>query len=520
MPSIFPINYDRDANPMMTLTVDGFTPTTSRARQFLASSDKKLLIGGAWHSAADGASFDAIDPASGKRLAQLARGGKVDIDRAVAAARDAFENGPWRSLTPAARGKLLLRLADLMEAEIDALAEIETLDQGKPLFVGRWAEIPGAIEQFRFFAGQASRIEGHTITPSITYQPPGKQLFAYTTKEPIGVVGAIVPWNSPLVLTAMKLAPALAAGCTIVLKPAEDTSLSALLLGEMFEAAGFPPGVLNIVTGLGAEAGRALAAHPDVDKIAFTGSTATGRDIIDAAKGNLKQVSLELGGKSPVIVMDDADLSLAVPGAANAIFFNGGQVCVAGSRLYAQSKIYDRLIEGIAAAAQKITLGHGLDPATQMGPLVSARHAERVAGFIARGRESGASLVTGGERMGPIDSFIQPTILAEVSDHMEVVREEIFGPVLVVQRFDDPADVITRANDSSYGLAASVWTESLSTAHRLAGALRVGTVWINAHSFYDATLPIGGVKQSGWGRDSGQGAVDNYLSLKTICAVL
>lgn len=501
-------------------TILGAAPAnTNGARAMLVNpADKSMLIGNAWVAAENGAVVESIDPASGQVIGQFPDASAADVDRAVAAARAAFP--AWSRSTPASRAAILWRIADLIEANIDELAEMETLDQGKPLYVARWAEIPGAVAQFRFFAGQAMAIEGRTITPSITYQPEGKQVHAWLLREPVGVVAAIVPWNSPLVLTAMKLAPALAAGCTLVLKPAEDTSLTAIRLGELMLEAGLPAGVLNIVTGRGAVSGAALASHKGVDKVAFTGSTATGRAILDASKGNLKRVTLELGGKSPMIVLPDADLAAAIPGVANAIFFNGGQVCIAGSRAYVHSSIYDKVLEGVTAYAAGLQLGHGLNPATQMGPLVSARQAERVAGFVGGARTAGAAILTGGARSGDIGTFIAPTVIADVSPDMEIVREEVFGPVLVVQRFDDVSAVVDAANDSVYGLAASVWTESLSNAHRLARDIQAGTVWINSHAMYDPSLPIGGVKQSGYGRDSGIAAMDNYLDWKTVCAVL
>jgi phenylacetaldehyde dehydrogenase len=502
----------------MDLSQTSFEPGAA-AKAFLARGGNRLLIGGEWVPGQSGQTLDTLDPATGKALTQIVRGSAADVDKAVAAARAAFDGGAWPALMPVERSRLLWKMADLIEQNIDELSELETLDQGKPLFVGRWAEIPGAVNQFRFFAGQAMTIEGSTITPSINYQPAGKSVTAWTLREPVGVVAAIVPWNSPIVLAAMKLAPALAAGCTVVLKPAEDTSLTALRLGELFIEAGFPPGVVNIVTGLGPEVGGPLSAHPGVDKVTFTGSTQTGRTVLEAAKGNLKRVTLELGGKSPAIIMPDADLDLAIPGAANGIFFNAGQVCVAGSRLYAHRSVYDKVVEGVAAYAQGLKLGHGLDPSTQMGPVVSQKQAERIAGFVSGAKTQGASVVTGGERSGAAGTFISPTVVAGVHGQMEIVREEVFGPVVVVQAFDDVDEVIAAANDTVYGLAASVWTESLSNAHGLSRRLRAGTVWINCHLMYDASLPIGGVKQSGWGRESGQVAMENYLDWKTVCAV-
>ena len=489
------------------------------AAKFLARGAHQNFISGKWTPSAGGNNFDTLDPATGKTIGTLARSDAQDVDAAVAAAREAFDTGAWPRMTPMERSQILWKIADLIEANIDELAELETMDQGKALYVGRWAEIPGAVAQFRYFAGMATKIEGSTIPNSINYQPEGKEVFSYTLKQPVGVVGAIVPWNSPLVLTAMKLAPALAAGCTIVLKPSEDTSLTAIRLAELMAEAGLPDGAINLITGYGAEAGAALANHRDVNKIAFTGSTATGRAILDAAKGNLKRVTLELGGKSPVIIMPDADLDAAIPGAANAIFFNGGQVCIAGSRLYVHDDVFDNVIEGVAEYAKTIKLGHGLNPDTQMGALISKQHAAKVADYIDGARKDGASLLTGGNAVGDNGSFIEPTVVTDVRPDMAISREEIFGPVLVASRFADTDEVMALANDSDYGLAAGIWTESLSDATRMANRLQAGTVWINSHAMYDASLPIGGIKQSGWGRDSGQAALENYLELKTVCAI-
>ncbi|WP_420714897.1 aldehyde dehydrogenase family protein [Roseateles sp. SL47] len=487
---------------------------------FLDQGDRPMLVGGAWVAGGAERWMEARDPATGERLARFPDSDTSDVDRAVSAARAAFEAGVWPAMTPSQRGRILWRVAELIEAHLEELAELETLDQGKPLWVGKFAEIPGAVEQFRFFAGQASRIEGHTVPTSINYQPPGKEVFAYTVKQPVGVVAAIVPWNSPLVLTAMKLAPALAAGCTVVLKPAEDTSLTALRLGELMVEAGLPPGVLNIVTGRGDVVGAALAAHPDVDKLSFTGSTQVGRSVLAAAAGNLKKVTLELGGKSPVIVLADADLDAAIAGAANAIFFNSGQVCVAGSRLYVHRDVYTQVVAGIAEVARGLKLGHGLDGATQIGPLVSRKQADRVAAYIRQAEAQGARVVAGGRQLGPQGTFIEPTVLVDVRPDMACVREEIFGPVVVVSPIDSLDEALALANDTDYGLAASVWTRDLSSGHRAAARLKAGTVWLNTHLMFDASLPIGGMKQSGWGRESGQGAVENFLELKTVCAVL
>lgn len=504
----------------MTLHVTALTAQNADAKRFLGRFHHRMLIGADWADAASEHVMQAIDPATGAILGTFPEAGSIDVERAVAAARQSFDAALWRGMTPAARGKILWRIGELIDAHIEELAELETLDQGKPIGIARYAEIPGAAEQFRYFSGQTTRLEGQTIPTSINYQPAGKQLFAYTQKEPVGVVAAIVPWNSPLIMAAMKLAPALAAGCSVILKPAEDTTLTALRLGELLLEAGVPPGVVNIVTGTGEGVGAALAAHPQVDKVAFTGSTEVGRLILAAAGANLKKVTLELGGKSPAIVMPDAELALAIPGVANSIFFNSGQVCVAGSRLYVHRKVFDEVVNGVATVAKSLALGHGLDPRTQIGPLVSRRQANRVSSYIKGGLAEGARSLTGGGQLGDHQTFLEPTVLVDVRPEMRCVREEIFGPVVVATPFDSLEEVIAHANDSIYGLAASVWTQDLSHAHRMASLLKAGTVWLNCHLMYDASLPIGGMKQSGWGRESGQQAVDNYLETKTVCAVI
>ncbi|MCX5516286.1 betaine-aldehyde dehydrogenase [Kaistia algarum] len=504
----------------MTLHIAPVAPKTESARAFLATGPKRLLIDGEWILPASGRHFASIDPATGATLAMIGEGDAADVDAAVASARRAFTSDAWRGMTPTNRGRLLGKIADLIEAHADELSEIETLDQGKSLKTARFGEIPGAIAQFRYYAGFANKILGETIPTSIGYQPPGKKIFAYTTREPVGVVAAITPWNSPLLMASMKLAPALAAGCTVILKPAEDTSLTALRLGELMIEAGLPKGVVNIVTGYGRTVGAALAAHDGVDKIGFTGSTATGKALLGAAQGNLKRLTLELGGKSPAIVLADADLKLAVPGVARGIFANGGQVCVAGSRVYAHRSIYDALVEGLASEATKLKLGHGLAPDTDLGPLVSRRQADRVASYVEGGRADGAEIVAGGRQDGEFGTFFEPTIVTNTRPDMALMREEIFGPVVAVTPFDETDEVLALANDSRYGLAASLWTESLSSAHRMAAEIRAGTVWINCHSYFSPELPKGGHKESGWGYENGAQGLENYLETKTVCAVI
>jgi phenylacetaldehyde dehydrogenase len=487
-----------------------------RSVQDFLSRPRKLLIGGQWVGARSGKTFETYNPATGEVLAQVAEGDRDEIDQAVAAARKAFETGAWPKMAPAERGRLLWKLADLIEQNLDELAELETLDNGKPLLFARMLDVPSAAGFFRYMAGWATKVEGNTIPMSGSQ---GKY-FAYTLREPVGVVGQIIPWNFPLVMASWKLAPALAVGCTCVLKPAEQTPLTALRLGELIQEAGFPDGVVNIVPGFGETAGAALAAHPDVDKIAFTGSTAVGKLIAIAATGNLKKVSLELGGKSPNVVFADADLKAAIPGSASAIFFNQGQVCTAGSRLFIHKTIFDRVVEGVAGETKKFKVGPGINPSTNLGPLVSEEQLSRVCGFLEVGAKEGAKTVVGGKRIGDTGYFVEPTVLVDVKPEMKVVREEIFGPVVTAIPFSEPEEVISFANDTVYGLAAAVWTSDISKAHRMAAKLRAGTVWINCYNIFDPALPFGGYKQSGWGREMGHAALELYTESKSVCAQL
>src|SRR5438270_1133023 len=406
------------------------------------SQRKKLFINGKWQDAASGKTFATLDPSNGETLAQVAEGNRDDIEAAVKAARRAFDNGPWRKMTPSERGRLIWKLGDLIEKYGEDLAVLESLDNGKPLKIARAADIPLAADLFRYMAGWATKIEGSTIPISVPYTP-GARYLAYTLREPIGVVGQIIPWNFPLLMAVWKLGRGLVAGCTVILKPAEQTPLSCLRLGELMMEAGFPDGVVNIVPGYGETAGAALAAHPDVDKIAFTGSTEVGKLIVHAAAGNLKQVSLELGGNSPNVVYKDADLDTAIPGAASAIFFNHGQCCCAGSRLYVEKPVFDQVVEGVADHAKKINVGSGLDPETSMGPLVSEEQLNRVCGYLEAGFSEGAKAIAGGRKAGDKGYFVEPTVLVNTRENMKVVQEEIFGPVVTAMPFDDPEEILT-----------------------------------------------------------------------------
>ena len=469
----------------------------------------KLFINGRWVDSVSGKTFDTLNPATEKVITSVAEGDSADIDLAVAAAREAFENGPWKKTDARDRGRILLKIAGLIERNKDELALLDTLDNGKPINETTKADIPLVIDCFLYYAGWADKIHGETI-------PVRGDFFNYTLREPVGVVGQIIPWNFPLLMAAWKIAPALACGNTIVLKPAEQTPLSALRLGEICQEAGLPDGVLNIVTGYGPTAGAALAEHMDVDKIAFTGGSATGRIIMQAASKNLKRISLELGGKSPNIVFADSDVDSAVDGAMTGIFFNQGEVCCAGSRLFIEKSIHEEFIDKLSNKAANMRVGNPEDTGTQMGAQVSKEQFDKILGYIETGKQEGAKLVTGGERCGERGYFIKPTIFDAVDNNMRIAKEEIFGPVVSAITFDDVSEVVKQGNLSIYGLAAAVWTKDIKKAHRLARDLKAGTIWINTYNAFDAASPFGGFKQSGFGRELGVHALELYTHVKSV----
>jgi len=469
----------------------------------------RLFIGGEWQDAESGKTFEVIDPARAEVVTEVAEADAADIDRAVRAAREAFE-GDWRKTTPRQRGRLLWKLAERLEERKDEIALVETLNNGKPLFESG-IDVAMTIQTFEYYAGWATKIEGETIPVSVPFQ------FNYTLREPIGVVGAIVPWNFPLNLASWKVAPALAAGCTVVLKPATETPLTALLLADAAAEVGFPPGVLNVVPGQGRTAGEALVAHPGVDKIAFTGSTAVGQHIARVAVDTVKRVSLELGGKSPNIVFADADLPVAAKGALNGIFYGKGEVCAAGSRLLVEESAHEQLVGMVAEGADGMKVGDPLEKGTRIGAVVSEQQMETVLGYIRKGVEEGARVVAGGGRADIEPGyFVKPTVFDDVTSDMTIAREEIFGPVLATLTFDGVEEAIELANDSMYGLAAAVWTSDVKKAHYVASRLKAGTVWINTYNLYDPASPFGGYKESGYGRDLGRHALEGYTQVKSV----
>ncbi|WP_151719470.1 aldehyde dehydrogenase family protein [Gemmobacter serpentinus] len=483
----------------------------AEAAAFLQSKHQ-MLIGGKWVDGQSGKTFDVFDPANGRKITSVPEADKSDVDRAVAAARQAFDHGPWTKMTPTERSVLIWRLADLLDKYGDELAQIESVDNGKPVRDARAVDVGFGIDLLRYMAGWCTKITGDVIPMSV----PG-EWHAYTLREPVGVCAQIVPWNFPLLMSIWKIAPAFAAGCTVVLKPAEQTPLTALRLGQIIQEAGFPDGVFNVVTGDG-RTGAALVEHPDVDKVAFTGSTEVGKLIVKGSAGNLKKVSVELGGKSPQIVFPDADMDHTIAGTASGIFFNAGQCCTAGSRIYAHKSIFDKLMAGLADEASKLKIGRGLLPDTNIGPVISQEQFDKINGYLEAGKRDGAEVVTGGERWGSEGYFIKPTVFAHTNPQMSVVREEIFGPVVCAMPYDDDDldKIALEANNTQFGLGASIWTRDMSVAHKLARKIKAGTVWVNSHLTNDVALPFGGFKQSGWGREMGREAIELYTQVKSV----
>jgi aldehyde dehydrogenase (NAD+) len=487
---------------------------SSATLEFLKSGPKKLLIDGKWVAAKSGKTFETINPANEQVLAMVAEGDQADINDAVKAARKAFEDGPWPRMDPHQRARLLYKFAELVEKNAEQLADLETLDNGKTIFESQNIDVPLTAEVFRYYAGWASKIYGET-------NPSAPSVFNFTLREPVGVCGQIIPWNFPLLMASWKIAPALTCGNTVVLKPAEQTPLTAIRLGELMLEAGLPEGVVNIVTGFGPTAGAALAAHPDVDKVAFTGSTEVGKEILRASAGNLKHVSLELGGKSPNIIFPDAEMTSATFGSMMGIFITQGQVCCAGSRVFVQDSVYDQFTDSLSRMAADLALGDPFDPNTRMGPLVSKEQHERVLGYLKIGKQEGAKVKVGGDA-GPQECgyFVQPTVFIDVKNNMRIAQEEIFGPVASAIRFKDENDAVLQGNDTTYGLAAAVWTRDISRALTVARRLRAGTVWINCYGMLDPVSPFGGYKQSGFGRELGKHSIDLYTQIKSVFAQL